>query len=665
MRSELERQRWLAALALVVALPLPLTGVAAWPFVGAFCAVAALVLTARKPTPPLRPWLENLLAPAILIAVVAAGGGYKYGVLRPVAHLGVLVAAVRMPGCGGRSRSRMTASLLAGVAVAGIASSTHPLLAVYLVGLLAFVIVAAARFVALSLAEQGGGERWRVWPPQRLVGSSVALAVLVAVPIFVLLPRLRSPFAATPIGLRAMSGFREAVALHEIGDIKLSQRVVMHVAFPDAPADRIQPDWLLEAGATMRRYSHGAWVDGRMRAAYLTARAGRPIVLAASPPVSSDHLRTASIELVADASTIFLPPGGVSVELPAGMVVAREPTGAMRPQFANPPVNYLVQFDPRAVHQPPPDSFDLDVPPGSEDLHALAVRMTQAAGNHLAEALAIEQHLQNDYHYSLSTRVPLRLDPVRWFLFTSHEGHCEFFASSMVLLLRTLGIPARLQAGFAGGERAADGSFIVRDSNAHAWVVAWIEGKGGSAGAWRIFDPTPPEGQPGIGEAEGVASLRLQWQRLETAWDRWVLTFSLSDQVEGARRVLAAAAHSSYRARRSALAAAVALALTAVLWRTRRLRRDTAPERPTAATATARAVERVAVIAARSGLPVTGATTPRELAGLAGAAFPAVAQPLGWLVEVHERSRYAGRGEPPRAEVRRAARAIFRTIRSG
>ncbi len=105
----------------------------------------------------------------------------------------------------------------------------------------------------------------------------------------------------------------------------------------------------------------------------------------------------------------------------------------------------------------------------------------------------------------------MRQDPVEWFLFDSREGHCEFFASSMVLLLRTVGIPARLQAGYIGGEREGDGAYLVRESNAHAWVLAYVEKR------WRVFDPTPPEGRPGLLAAGEALSLREAWDRFESA----------------------------------------------------------------------------------------------------------------------------------------------------
>jgi len=73
------------------------------------------------------------------------------------------------------------------------------------------------------------------------------------------------------------------------------------------------------------------------------------------------------------------------------------------------------------------------------------------------------------------------------FVTTTREGYCQFFAGAMALMLRYLGIPARVAVGFAGGKYdASHRVWLIRDRNAHAWVEAWFKGYG-----WLPFDPTP------------------------------------------------------------------------------------------------------------------------------------------------------------------------------
>jgi transglutaminase-like putative cysteine protease len=654
MTAVWERQRWLAALALAVAVPLPLTGIVSWPFLFPFLAVALWVVSSRRPLAPPPAWLENVLAPVILVAVVAAGGA-RYGVLRPVSQLAVLVAAVRLPGCGQRSRTLSTGGILALVGVAGIASSTHPSLALYLVALLVFVLLAVGRLTGVTLAEgAAAGGRGSAWPPLRLVAGSVLVAVAVAAPLFAVLPRLRSPFAAAPFDTRSTSGFREAVMLHGLGDVKQSRRLVMRVDFPGVERGRVSPEWLRLVGATMRHYRAGGWVAGRLKSQRLVGPPERPVSLVEGPP--SANLKRVEVVLEKDTGVLFAPTGAVSLTLHSPVPVTRELSGVLRiPRGTDLPLAYGVEFDPLRVEQPPPDEVDLELPPGSDDLRALAEQVAGRAGNPLAEALALEQHLQRSYHYTLGVRAPVREDPVQWFLFRSREGHCEFFASSMVLLLRTLGIPARLQAGYAGGEPDGKGGFLVRDSHAHAWVVAYV------GATWRVFDPTPAEGRPGILDAPAGPALQWGWQQLESLWDRWVLTFSLADQVEIARRALDALAAARPFLLPLALGLGVLVAVV-LLFRTRQKGEREVPRlvgRPTRVT---RALQRAMRSATRRGIPVPPAMTARVFTDAITPVIPGAVEPLRWLVREHERTSYAGGAPPPRREVRMAVRAVTRAI---
>ena len=656
MNPVLERQRWIAALALAVAVPLPLTGVVSVPFLVPYLAAAFWTLTASKPLSPLPMWVENLLAPAILAAVVAAGG-VRFGILRPVAQLAVLVVAVRLPGCGQRARTKLTGGMVSLVGMAGVASSTHPTLALYLIGLLVLALVAGGRLIAVELSEGATSrDRTVAWPPLRLVVGSTVTAVLVAAPIFALLPRLRSPFAPAPFGGRAASGFREAVALHGIGDVKLSRRLVLRVSFPGVEPGHVSPDWLRLAGATMKHYRAGSGVEGRLKSERLTSRGGRPVVLATG--VSPGALRRAEIVLEREGGNFFTQVGAATIEMHGSVAVSRDPSGSLRfPRGTELPISYAVDFDPTRVEQPPPDEGDLELPPAADRLRDLAQRATGGTTNRLAAALAIEQYMQQNFRYALRSNAPVREDPVEWFLFKSREGHCEFFASSMVLLLRTVGIPARLQAGYAGGEPDGEGGYNVRDSHAHAWVVAYVQRQ------WRVFDPTPPEGRPGILEAGEAQSLRAAWDRLETQWDRWVLTFSLSDQVSMVQGAVEAASRSLPILARAIPAAVLVLALV-VLIRLRRKRQPKTTEIAKDAPRITRALQRVVAGAARRGVPVGPGTTAREFVRLASAAFPAAAEPLDWLVAEHERCRYAGAPSPTQSRLRPAVRAVERGMAS-
>ncbi len=123
----------------------------------------------------------------------------------------------------------------------------------------------------------------------------------------------------------------------------------------------------------------------------------------------------------------------------------------------------------------------------SERLRGLALDVTKGAGDDLQRAKAIETYLRDNYAYTLDTvGIQWSGNPVEQFLFDLKAGHCELFASSMVVMLRTLNIPARLVTGFyVNRYNPVTGYFEVREADGHAWVEAYLEPHG-----WVTFEPT-------------------------------------------------------------------------------------------------------------------------------------------------------------------------------
>ncbi len=112
-----------------------------------------------------------------------------------------------------------------------------------------------------------------------------------------------------------------------------------------------------------------------------------------------------------------------------------------------------------------------------------------AAGENLAtRLLGIRNHLRSTLEYSLETTNPKNLDPIENFLFEERRGHCEYFATAGALMVRSLGVPARVGYGWAGGTYYDTGNLIVfRANEAHAWTEVLLAGHG-----WVVLDPTPP-----------------------------------------------------------------------------------------------------------------------------------------------------------------------------
>ncbi|HVE92399.1 MAG TPA: DUF3488 and transglutaminase-like domain-containing protein [Actinomycetota bacterium] len=141
---------------------------------------------------------------------------------------------------------------------------------------------------------------------------------------------------------------------------------------------------------------------------------------------------------------------------------------------------------------PAPDRWS---PSRNEQILGQAARpIVQAARTPMDRALAIETHFRK---YVYDEKVPggHSVERLQSFL-AQRRGYCEQFAAAMTLMLRGLGIPARVGVGFLPGSRQA-GEFLVSTDEAHAWVEANIAGAG-----WVIFDPTPGRGQPASQDAQ-------------------------------------------------------------------------------------------------------------------------------------------------------------------
>jgi transglutaminase-like putative cysteine protease len=112
-------------------------------------------------------------------------------------------------------------------------------------------------------------------------------------------------------------------------------------------------------------------------------------------------------------------------------------------------------------------------------------RLTANADNPYDTARVLEQWLQNNYEYSLEVERP-RGNVADSFLFEMDAGYCTYFATTMVTMLRTQGIPARFVVGYTPGQQVDQNEWVVRGYNSHAWVEVYFPEHG-----WIAFDPTP------------------------------------------------------------------------------------------------------------------------------------------------------------------------------
>jgi protein-glutamine gamma-glutamyltransferase len=182
-----------------------------------------------------------------------------------------------------------------------------------------------------------------------------------------------------------------------------------------------------------------------------------------------------------------------------------------------------------AEDYPPDSSRHLQLPrnldPRITELTQKIVKQSGAANRYDA-ARAIESHLQTDYGYTLNLKAGGD-EPLSDFLFNIREGHCEYFASAMVIMLRTQGVAARLVNGFQTGEyNDASGAYTVTTSDAHSWVEAYFP----ETNTWVTFDPTPAAGRETSARSGVSAFIGKYADALEMFWIQYVVGYDSKEQ---------------------------------------------------------------------------------------------------------------------------------------
>jgi protein-glutamine gamma-glutamyltransferase len=310
----------------------------------------------------------------------------------------------------------------------------------------------------------------------------------------------------------------------------------------------------------------------------------------------------------------------------------------------------------------------LQLPPVDRRVVSLAKEIAASSDNNYDRAAAIERYLRTMFGYTLQLPRSVPRDPVANFLFERKQGHCEYFASAMTIMLRTLGIPSRVVNGFRTGEfNDLTSQYLVRASNAHSWVEVYFPGYG-----WVSFDPTPAI----------PAQMRSGWNRsllyldaMASFWREWVVNYDAGHQyslgreatrhsVEWFQRVrnwgrrhhetLLAAARRTQRTmsdspvKWSFAGAGIALLLVLAansqrLWRALRNRQLAArPEKSPSLAATIW-YERMTRMLARKGWPKLSAQTPQEF--LACIQDDAMREPVARFTRHYESARFGGSAE--------------------
>lgn len=305
---------------------------------------------------------------------------------------------------------------------------------------------------------------------------------------------------------------QNVTALGRIGRLKLSGSIVIRLEPKQGSAP---PTYLREA--SYRNYHSQIWRTGATREDFV--------------PISSESNATTWILLsktnpAAAQIASFLPGGKALLPLPSGsgrlenlnaFGLQQNSEGAVMAEGPG-----LVQFD--AFYGP---GETIDSPPETKTNRSLAVpdeekpaldqvisEMNLAGLDELKTRQAVAGFFSQKFQYSLwqekAPRTQTNETVLANFLLHTRSGHCEFFATATVLLLRELGIPARYAVGYAVHETSGKG-YVVRERDAHAWCLVWNQQKG----IWEDFDTTPGSWVELEGQRASV------FERISDAWS-WV-----------------------------------------------------------------------------------------------------------------------------------------------
>ena len=609
------------------------------------------------------------------------------------AHLVLFILVIKLFSVH-RNRDIVWLCVLAFLSVLAAAVLTVDTL--FLAAFALFLLLAVATFTSWEMKrsaaaaagrarEAAGGKRRMAWSLSTTAAMLMVSILLGAAGIFFVLPRVTGGYLSQYAPRNQLvSGFSDDVRLGEIGEIQQSSQVVMRI---EIEGDTTGSYDLMWRGVALASFDGKRWFNPPHQLTLWMEQQGRYDLEAAARATHIEPAALAAPKLIryrvvmepVDTNVFFLAP--VAQELIGNYrSIALDKAGAVYNQDRFRPVTYYAASSdiarPRADRlraaegEPPADILQqyLELPALDPRIRNLAQQVTSGAGTNYDRAALIENYLKTRFGYTLQLPSSPPADPLAHFLFERRQGHCEYFASAMTVMLRALGVPARIVNGFRGGEfNDVTGSYIIRARDAHSWVEAYYPGQG-----WVAFDPTPPADRPGAGA----------WQRFllyvdaaREFWREWVINYDFTHQnqlgstmLDASRRhrldllewmrqryrlLVRAARETEKRAKESpqewgmgavaTLASLLVLVNSRRLWRGWRNRRTAArPERAPRAAASIW-YERLLKRLARRGWPKRPSQTAEEF--LATLGDPLLRQQVAQFTRHYERARFGESAE--------------------
>ena len=515
--------------ALSIALLGLFTDAARWALAAATAAWAVGAMMDRAGTP--RTALARLGSPLVALFLAAAAADFAFGsrdLLASVSLLALGVQSVKFLLPKGSRDGWQLCAVAFLEFLAAAAGTDAPAFAFF-----AFLFFVASSGAMGALHDQEAEEAGRPAGGYAVPARTAAVVLLAAgiggflasAALFALIPRLEFRRVLQRFGrAQGVPGFSDTITLREVTGIKADRRVAARVEFPELRPG-LSPANLYLRGAVYSRYEDGVWRHGGATSLPVPRAGFQHFVGDAATPDSAADITLEP----ADHPALFTYGHPLLLEGAFAPVLSDGEGNLSLPHPSHPTLRYRVRFagDPagRSRTGRRAGAEHLAFPQGHEDVRALAKEVAGDAGTDRERAERILRFFGSGFRYSLSDPAP----SIREFLFRKRAGHCEHYAAGLSLLLRGAGIPSRVAAGYLGGEWNGVGKYlIVRQSDAHAWVEAWIDGR------WATLDATPAAGDSSpFRTRTGVLGLYADW--LRQRWDKYVVNYSLGMQADAVR----------------------------------------------------------------------------------------------------------------------------------
>jgi transglutaminase-like putative cysteine protease len=465
--------------------------------------------------------------------------------LTATVHLALFAVVVRMFTIR-RERDHIMLAVLAFLMV--LAAAVLTVDSLFLFSFAAFLVMAITTFVLMEMrrsaqsanvhARQSGDRQERrrlAFSLSRVAPALMVIILAIAAVLFFLIPRRQGGYlGGYSYGTDFASGFSDHVQLGQIGQIQQSNAVVMHIQIDGDTTGRHELHW---RGVALPFFDGHAWskpreqfvlsrFDNRFMAPELEKQTLEQMSKFRVPP-QPIHYRVLMEPI--GTNVFFIAPRIRSISGGYRML-ASDYGGAVYDYDTEHPINrYEADSDIATATPAQLRTAESTAPPklGAAYLQLRAVdprvprlaqEITRSASNNYDKAVAIEHYLQTRYGYTLNLPSTVPEDPIANFLFERKQGHCEYFASAMAVMLRTLGIPSRVVTGFRSDEfNDLTGNYVVRAKDAHAWVEAYFPGFG-----WETFDPTPAGAG---GTPQGWARVGLYIDAMSSFWAEWIINY--------------------------------------------------------------------------------------------------------------------------------------------